>query len=61
MREAIAELTLSNGFGIEIVEADDEHVTWRWTDDPTEHVSEVNSGAFRVGRMWYRLDTVRAI
>lgn len=55
-KRAIAGLALASGFGIEITEADDERVTWRWSNDPAEHVSKVNSGAFRVGRTWYRLD-----
>ena len=56
MRQAVAGLALANGFGIEILDADNEHVTWRWSNDPAkEHVSKVNSGAFRVGRTWFRL------
>lgn len=56
MKRPIAGLALTNSFGIEILEANDEQIVWRWSNDKQEHVSKVNSGAFRVGRKWYRLD-----
>lgn len=52
---AIAGLALSNAFGIEILDIDEDSVTWRWSNEKKERVSKIKDGAFRAGRTWYRL------
>lgn len=57
VRKPIAVQGLSVGFGIEILQVDDEKVTWRWTDDTEERTSKLDETkeAFRTGRVWRRL------
>lgn len=56
-RRPIAVQGLSNGFGIEILQIDDERVTWRWSDEGEERTSRPDGTgeAFRTGRVWRRL------
>lgn len=57
LRKPIAVQGLSNGFGIEILQIDDEKVTWRWSNEIKERTSKIDSTreAFRAGRVWRRL------
>lgn len=57
LRKPIAVQGLSNGFGIEILQIDEEKVTWRWSNEIKERTSKVDSTreAFRAGRVWRRL------
>lgn len=47
---------LSNGFGIEILQIEDERVVWRWSDEKRERTSKIDETgeAFRTGRVWRR-------
>lgn len=53
----IAVQGLSNGFGIEILQIEDERVVWRWSNEKRERTSKVDETgeAFRTGRVWRRL------
>lgn len=57
LRKPIAVQGLSNGFGIEILQIDEEKVTWRWSNEIKERTSKIDSTreAFRAGRVWRRL------
>lgn len=56
-RRPIAVQGLSNGFGMEILQIDDERVTWRWSDEGEERTSRLDGTGeeFRTGRVWRRL------
>lgn len=57
LRKPIAVQGLSYGLGIEILQIDDEKVTWRWSNEIKERTSKIDSTreAFRAGRVWRRL------
>ena len=57
LKKPIAVQGLSNGFGIEILQIDEEKVTWRWSNEIKERTSKIDSTreAFRAGRVWRRL------
>lgn len=57
VKRPIAVQGLSNGFGIEILQIDDEKVVWRWSNEKKERTSKVDETgeAFRTGRVWRRL------
>lgn len=57
LKRPIAVQGLSNGFGIEILQIDEEKVTWRWSNEIKERTSKIDSTreAFRAGRVWRRL------
>lgn len=57
VRRPIAVQGLSNGFGIEILQIDDEKVVWKWSNETREHTSMLDDAgeAFRTGRVWRRL------
>lgn len=57
VKRPVAVQGLSNGFGIEILQIDDEKVVWRWTDEKRERTSKIDETgeAFRTGRVWRRL------
>ena len=57
LKKPIAVQGLSNGFGIEILQIDEEKVTWRWSNEIKERISKIDSTrkAFRAGRVWRRL------
>lgn len=57
VRRPIAVQGLSNGFGIEILQIDDEKVVWRWSNERRERTSRLNGTgeAFRAGYVWRRL------
>ena len=57
VRRPIAVQGLSNGFGIEILQIEDERVVWRWSNEKKERTSKIDETreAFRTGRVWRRL------
>ena len=57
VRRPIAVQGLSNGFGIEILQIDDEKVVWRWSNEKRERTSKIDETgeAFRTGRVWRRM------
>ena len=57
VKRPIAVQGLSNGFGIEILQIDDERVVWRWSNEKKERTSRIDETgeAFRTGRVWRRL------
>ena len=57
VKRPIAVQGLSNGFGIEILQIDDEKVVWRWSNEKRERTSRLDGTgeAFRTGRVWRRL------
>lgn len=57
MRKPIAVQGLAGGFGIEILQVEDEKVTWRWTNEMEKRTSKLDETgeAFRTGRVWRRL------
>lgn len=57
IRNPIAVQELATGFGIEILQVDDEKVVWRWTNEEKERTSKLDATgeAFRTGRVWRRL------
>lgn len=57
VRRPMAVQGLSNGFGIEILQIDDEKVVWRWSNEKRERTSRIDETeeAFRTGRVWRRL------
>lgn len=57
VRRPVAVQGLSNGFGIEILQIDDEKVVWRWSNEKRERTSrlDVTGEAFRTGRVWRRM------
>ena len=57
VRRPIAGQGLSSGFGIEILQIDDERVVWRWSYEKEERTSKLDETkeAFRTGRVWRRL------
>jgi hypothetical protein len=54
-RKPIAVQGLSVGFGIEILQVENEKVEWRWTNDTVTRMSELIGEMFRTGRVWRRL------
>ena len=57
VRRPIAAQELSVGFGIEILQIEDNKVEWRWTNDAETRTSELDGTGkmFRTGRVWRRL------
>ena len=57
VKRPIAVQGLSNGFGIEILQIEDERVVWRWSNEKRERTSKIDETgeAFRTGRVWRRL------
>ena len=51
-RRPIAVQELSVGFGIEILQVENEKVEWRWTNDTETRTSELVGEMFRTGRVW---------
>ena len=54
-RAPIAGLALSSGIGIEILDATEDTIVWRWSNETKEHKSKLVDGAFRTGQVWRRL------
>lgn len=57
VRRPIAVQGLSDGFGIEILQINDEKVVWRWSNEKRERTSKIDETgeAFRTGRVWRRM------
>lgn len=55
VRIPVAVQGLSVELGIEILQIEDNKVTWRWTDDTETRMSELVGEMFRTGRVWRRL------
>ena len=47
---------MSTSFGIEILDANDSYVTWKWSNENKARKSIIRGNRFRANRIWISLD-----
>ena len=62
VRRPIAVQGLSVGLGIEILQVEEDKVTWRWTNDTETRTSKLDeAGMFRTGRVWRKISDFKKV